>query len=135
MWADFVRSQAEAVPACDLFETVTLSVARLQVLAVTGHDSRGIRILGATAHPTEASWAARAARNLVTDLADADCFPAVVRQARAGRLQVPDAERGGRPGQLACVRISLISRYQASGALPGFRDAAGWLLPLLILRV
>ena len=63
-------SQADALLACDFFETVTLSGARLYVLAVIEHASRRIRILGATPHPT-ASWVARAARNLVMDLQDA----------------------------------------------------------------
>ena len=51
-WADFLRSQAEALLACDFFVTVTLSGARLHVFAVIEHASRRIRILGATAHPT-----------------------------------------------------------------------------------
>ncbi|KAK1179707.1 helix-turn-helix domain-containing protein [Streptomyces sp. NBS 14/10] len=51
-WADFLRSQADALLACDLFETVTLSGTRMYVLAVIEHSSRRIRILGATAHPT-----------------------------------------------------------------------------------
>jgi transposase InsO family protein len=72
-WAGFLRSQAEALLACDFFETVTLSGAQMYVLAVIEHGSRRVRILGATAHPT-ASWVAQAAKNLVMDLEDAGCW-------------------------------------------------------------
>jgi transposase InsO family protein len=68
-WASFLRSQAEALLACGFFETVTLTGARLYVLAVIEHASRRIRVLSATPHPT-ASWVAQAARNLVMDLQD-----------------------------------------------------------------
>jgi putative transposase len=57
-WAGFLRSQAESLLACDFFETVTPSGARLHVLAVIEDARRRIRILGATAHPT-ASWVVR----------------------------------------------------------------------------
>lgn len=50
-WAVFLRSQAEALPACDFFETVTLCGACMYVLAVIEHRSRWIRVLGATGHP------------------------------------------------------------------------------------
>lgn len=36
-WADFLRSQAEVLLACDFFEAVTLSGERLHVLAVIEH--------------------------------------------------------------------------------------------------
>jgi putative transposase len=67
----FLRSQAEALLACDFFETVTLS-GRGCTCSLIEHASRRIRILGATAHPT-ASWAAQAARNLVMGPEDAGC--------------------------------------------------------------
>jgi putative transposase len=69
-WADFLRSQADALLACDFLERVTLSGARLYVFAVIEHASRHIRILGATAHPT-ASWVTQATKNIVMDLEDA----------------------------------------------------------------
>jgi hypothetical protein len=72
-----------ATPQCGFLETVTLSGVRMYVLAVTGHRTRRIRILGATAHPP-VSWVTQAARNLVTDLHDAGC-----------RARFPIRDRGG----------------------------------------
>jgi putative transposase len=71
-WTQFLRSQAEALPAADFIETITLTGTRVYILAVIEHASRRIRILGATAHPS-ATWVTQAARNLVMDLEDAHC--------------------------------------------------------------
>jgi transposase InsO family protein len=84
-WTEFLRSQADALLACDFFETVTLSGARLHVLAVIEHANRRIRILGATAHPT-ASWVAQAAKNLVMDLDDAGCRARYMIRDRDGKF-------------------------------------------------
>lgn len=71
-WAQFLRSQAEALLAVDFLDTITLSGTRLYILAAIDHASRRIRILGATAHPTT-TWVVQAARNLVMDLEDTGC--------------------------------------------------------------
>jgi putative transposase len=69
-WADFLRSQANTLLACDFIETVTLTGQRQYILAVIEHATRRIRVLGTTAHPT-AAWVTQAARNLTMDLEDA----------------------------------------------------------------
>ncbi|SDY70673.1 Integrase core domain-containing protein [Saccharopolyspora shandongensis] len=84
-WADFLRSQADALLAWDFFETITLSGARMYVLAVIEHASRRIRILGATAHPT-ASWVTQAAKNLVMDLEDTGCRARYLIRDRDGKF-------------------------------------------------
>jgi transposase InsO family protein len=84
-WADFLRSQADALLAGDFLETVTLSGARMFVFAVIEHGSRRIRILGATAHPC-ASWIVQAARNLVMDLEDAGCRARILIRDRDGKF-------------------------------------------------
>jgi transposase InsO family protein len=84
-WAGFLRSQADGLLACDFLETVTLSGARMFVLAVIEHHSRRIRVLGATAHPC-ASWVTQAARNLVMDLHDAGCQARFLIRDRDGKF-------------------------------------------------
>jgi hypothetical protein len=64
--AQFLRSQAEALPTADFLETITLTGARMYALAVIELASRRIRIPGATAHP--APRGTQAARDLVIDL-------------------------------------------------------------------
>jgi hypothetical protein len=84
-WADFLRFRADALLACDFLGTVTLSGARMYVLAVIEHASRRIRILGATAHST-ARWGAQATRNLVMDLEDAGCWARFLIRDRDGKF-------------------------------------------------
>ena len=84
-WADFLRSQADALLACDFLETATLTGTRMYVLAVIEHASRRIRILGATAHPT-AAWVMQAAKNLVMDLEDAGCRARFLIRDRDGKF-------------------------------------------------
>ena len=82
-WSAFLRSQAEAITAMDFLEVVTLTGARLYVLAAIEHATRRVRILGATAHPG-AAWVAQAARNLVMDIEDAGCTITYVIRDRDG---------------------------------------------------
>ena len=68
-WSQFLRSQAEAILACDFFTAGLLDGAQAYVLAVIEHATRRIRILGVTLHPTGA-WTAQQARNLIIDLGE-----------------------------------------------------------------
>jgi putative transposase len=84
-WADFLRSQADALLACDFLETVTLTGTRMYVFAVIEHASRRIRILGATPHPTTA-WVVQAAKNLVMDCEDTGCRARFLIRDRDGKF-------------------------------------------------
>jgi putative transposase len=66
-WAQFLRSQAEAILAQDLFTVDLLDGTKAYVLAAIEHATRRIRILGATAHPG-GQWIVQQARNLCMDL-------------------------------------------------------------------
>ncbi|MFJ5993160.1 integrase core domain-containing protein [Lentzea sp. NPDC092896] len=107
-WAEFLRSQAEAILAVDFIETVTLTGQRQYILAAIHHASRRVRILGATAHPTHA-WVTQAIRNLLMDVEDAGHlarirflirdrdakYPALIDEIRgsAGIITVPTGVR------------------------------------------
>jgi hypothetical protein len=84
-WVNFLRSQARALLACEFLETVTLTGARMYVLAVIEHHSHRIRVLGATAHPT-ASSVPQGARNLAMDREDAGCRARCLIRDRDGKF-------------------------------------------------
>ena len=68
-WSQFMRSQAEAILACDFFTADLLDGTQAYVLAVIEHATRRIRILGITLHPT-GEWTTQQACNLLMDLGD-----------------------------------------------------------------
>jgi putative transposase len=58
-WPQSLRSQAEAILACDFLTADLLDGTQAYVLAVIEHATRRIRILGVTLHPTGAWTASR----------------------------------------------------------------------------
>jgi transposase InsO family protein len=68
-WSQFLRSQAEAILACDFFRVDLLDGTQACVLAVIEHATRRIRILGVTLHPT-GQWTTQQARNLIMYLGE-----------------------------------------------------------------
>ena len=68
-WSQFLRSQAEAILACDFFTADLLDGTQAYVLAVIEHATRRTHILGVTLHPT-GQWTAQQARNLLMDFGE-----------------------------------------------------------------
>jgi len=101
-WAEFLRSQAQAMLALDFFTADLLNGTKVYVLAAIEHGTRRIRILGATEHPIQ-SWVVQQARNLLMDLEDAGMSVKFVlhdrgRQLHHGvRRRLPGRWRQGRP--------------------------------------
>jgi putative transposase len=68
-WPQFLRSQAEAILACDFFTADLPGGTQAHVLAVIEHATRRIRILAVTLAPA-GEWTAQQARNLIMDLGE-----------------------------------------------------------------
>jgi putative transposase len=81
-WPQFLRSQAEAILACDFVTAGLPGGTQANVLAVIEHATRRARILGVTLHPA-GQPAAQQARNLLMDLGE-----------QAGRAKFVIGDRG-----------------------------------------
>ena len=66
-WSQFLRSQGEAILACDFFTVNLLDGTQAYVLAAIEHATRRIRILGVTLDPS-GERTTQQARNLLMDL-------------------------------------------------------------------
>jgi putative transposase len=66
-WAQFLRTQAGGMLACNFLTVETIGLTRLYVFFVIELDHRRVHLAGITAHPTGA-WVAQTARTLLMDL-------------------------------------------------------------------
>ena len=65
-WAEFLRSQAQGILACDFFTVETVLLKTLYVLFFIELSTRRVHVMGATAHP-DSRWVTQQARNLAVD--------------------------------------------------------------------
>src|SRR2546422_8011788 len=84
-WAEFLRSQAAGVLACDFFTVETVALTRMYVLFFIELERRVVWLGGATAHPT-GEWVAQQARNLTTVLAERACRASLLVRDRDARF-------------------------------------------------
>jgi transposase InsO family protein len=75
-WAEFLRSQAAGVLACDFFTVETVGLTRMYVLFFTELERRFVWLASVTEHPT-GEWVTQHARNLAMALGE-----------RTGRVQL-----------------------------------------------
>jgi putative transposase len=68
-WAEFLRSQAAGVVACDFFTVETVALTRMYVLFFIELERRFVWLGGVTAHPT-GKWMTQQARNLAMALGE-----------------------------------------------------------------
>jgi transposase InsO family protein len=68
-WAEFLRSQAAGVLACDFFTVETVALTRMYVLFFIEVERRLVWLGGVTAHPT-GEWVTQQARNLAMALGE-----------------------------------------------------------------
>src|SRR2546421_352309 len=93
-WAEFLRSQAAGVLACDFFTVETVGLTRMYVLFFIELERRLVWLGGVTPHPT-GEWVTQQARNLTMALAErATQFKFLVRDRDAKYVASFDAAFG-----------------------------------------
>src|SRR6266581_5827913 len=68
-WAEFLRSQAAGVLACDFFTVETVALTRMYVLFFIELERRLVWLGGVSPHPT-GEWVTQQARNLAMELGE-----------------------------------------------------------------
>src|ERR1035438_7033450 len=109
-------------PGAAFFTADLLDGTQAYVLAVTGHATRRIRILGVTLHPT-GQWTAQQARNLLMDLGEqADRVKFMIRDRGSNFTAAFDAVLADASIQTVLCNVrtprmnAITERYTATGS-------------------
>jgi hypothetical protein len=115
----------QGILALDFFIADLLNGAKVYVLAVIEHGTRGVRILGATEHPVQ-SWVVQQARNLLMDLDDAGLSVRFILHDRDSSFPAAfDAvfqAAGARAWQVKPKRVMAFSRIVRACRCPARRN-------------
>jgi hypothetical protein len=116
-WAEFLRSQAAGVLACDFFTVETVTLTRMYVFFFIELDRRLVWLGGVTAHPT-GEWVTQQAHNLAMAVAErATCVKFLIRDRDAKFVTSFDAvfEADGVRVVKTPVRAPRATRMRSAG--------------------
>ncbi len=117
-WADFIKSQASSMLACDFFTVDTVLLRRLYVLFFIELDTRRVYLSGITAKPG-GEWVVQQARNLAMVLAER-----LVASGSSCGTETPSSRPALTRSSGLSGSASFVRRFEPRGPTPSPSDSS-----------